>query len=415
MSLNAAQNPYTFITTVKGKKVPVGYSKYPADFKPEKSTIVYLSGGPSFSSDLTLPKGYPENFQVLVIDYAGTSFDDRAMPAFTHDQIMKGFTNENQANVVRNIIKKENLSNYILNGESHGVQLAMRAINKIQRDQGMIYKPVAAILDSGMGRRINAQDVIERDKRCGIGDSHKDRSASTPVYVESYLRDCHYRNLTDAEKSGLVTRLVHWLSPSAVTKENMSTKYATELLRKHFGCPPMNKISPVAWTRAMGCGVFEEGIDWNRSCSDLCPKDIPKKKSACLKKCAKSPNNLKCQDIPLDVKNYKMGETKILAIQSLDDCINWVSSMDYLVSNLKKNPDTGSESAEAAYVRVQNAGGHVTFRTEPSFAKCRAPHMGNYIYKKIFEGDLTSAKTTIVNCYHESSVPNGTSTSSTTK
>jgi hypothetical protein len=323
---------------------------------------------------------------------------------------MKNFTNDRQASLIRDVIKSEKLSNYILFGESHGVQLSLRTIDTIQKDTLMPNKPIAAVLDSGMGRQISAQDVAANNLKGRPGPHGKCENISSteaatnlsswPSSLNIYLNICHLNDINRHTRDQFFSVIIDLL-PQQVDSR-MTDRETAQRLKDRIGCPPANKFNDLTWARAMSCGVFEKGVGNNPSCLSQCQADERStgKNNHCQQSCIKD-SNLECQDSPLDAKNYRMGNTKILGIQSLDDCQNSVGSMDYLMDHLKRDP-TNPRTADVSYVRVANAGGHVTFRDTPAFSRCREPKMENDLFAKIFNSDVNSARQMLLNCYNGS-------------
>jgi hypothetical protein len=397
-------------TAIEGKSVQVGYSRFPAILDPNKPTIIYIEGGPIPLSDRRHPpQGMPAGYQLVVVDYVGTSRDDRSFPSFTPAQVAKNFTSDRQAEIIRDLAKKEALAKYALFGESHGAQVALRAIDKIQSDPTAVNKPIAAILDSGMGRRIAAQDAKERGPagkhgQCASleaaagGEGGNGRPSPPPPYVEAYFNACKFNRLAPENKNDLVGDILGSFPPEVFARG--PTAESAKKIVARFGCPPVNKISFSAWRKAMSCDVFEPGVGNNMDCRKGCQSRpySPAQMAGCLESCA---SDVPCQSPPLDAKLYRMGQTNILGIQSLDDCQNWVAAMDYLMANLRAKPGASVEPAASAYVRVSRAGGHMVFRDSPQFARCREPVAQARLFAEIFNGDVAKAKDSVLRCYQE--------------
>ncbi|MGZ6370263.1 MAG: alpha/beta fold hydrolase [Bdellovibrionota bacterium] len=388
--------------TVGGHPVRVSYAAYPSNFSPGKPTIVYVPGGPMpFALSQLRPQGLPEGYQVLAIDYVGTSRDSKGFPSFSQSEVLQYFTSDKQAEVIRDIVKREDLKKYILWGQSHGVQVSLRAIDQIQRDPTIKVKPVSAILDSGMGRRATISDnafkrtlgKVGQHGRCLHNQSEEDADRAdrsshpgpeiSPATLESYVTLCGY-NFTKADRArGTLADNLRRFSNSKRIQAQYGTSLSTKNLIDIFGCPPFDKIDYATWSSAISCGEFAPDLR-----VAMCLEFAPEEQRA---SCAKQPP---CYESALDFRKYELGNTSVLGIQSMDDCNSWTKTMDDLMVGLVKR-------GNSAYLKLMNAGGHVTFANADAWQLCRTPSTMNAITSEIFAGNARKSSQLLRDCYRE--------------
>lgn len=140
----------------------------------------------------------------------------------------------------------------------------------------------------------------------------------------------------------------------------------------------------------MSCGAFENGVLsqlGNQKCTQCAP----------------------CKDKPLDIKDYNIGHTAVIGVQSRDDCNNFELAMDYLMDNVKTKNKT--------YIHVSNAGGHGVFLTNPNggFKNCMQAKTKTQILNEVFNGNAAAVKNIVQNCYFPVNPPATIQTSSGVK
>jgi pimeloyl-ACP methyl ester carboxylesterase len=389
---NAEFQTDTITIDVDGSSLPVGYTlRAPPGkkFDPSQPTVVYVNGGPNPLAENpphNVPKIFPNNIQVIIVDYIGTSRNDENFPMLNSEQILAHLNASGQAGAIRDVIKKVKLENYILWGASLGVSVSLRTVNAIQKDHAIKAKPVAVVLDSGSGRPITQADLLSPKCKPQRHQTPSEKQKCSlpqgidPNTLSSYLSHCYPDGLSPERQSMLSNRLARYHFP----KDPKS-------IERVLGCPPVKKIDYGVWSYSMACGEFdaEAAKSTLNYCNEKCGYPVcDKAQEDCKKSCTSLP---KCQESPIDVKKMNLSKTAVLGIQAQDDCTSRPAAMDYLMSNL---------SVPNYYLSVPK-GGHVSYqpssRDNDLWQACH--DNPDPIFSNLFKGQVDEVGKIMRSCY----------------
>lgn len=116
-----------------------------------KPIIIFLPGGPGYTSMDNQPKGIPTGYRYISTDQRGTGCNDLADSRLSLDSL----TSKNMASDVVEAIKIMQLDNYIIYGHSFGTLHATKVVSRIEdefRKGSGIHLPKALVLEGTLGK-----------------------------------------------------------------------------------------------------------------------------------------------------------------------------------------------------------------------------------------------------------------------
>ncbi len=159
---------FTFTANLKGKNIPVRYSKYRATMIPRKGTIIFLCGGPGVPCTGARPQNIPKEYDVVTLDYLGIGRNARHnKPAY--------MAIESQGDIVAQVAKRLKEPNLLIFAQSFGTTVATVA--------GSLINTAANDTKETVLKGVVLEGVVGPDS----GQSYSEGYSSTAKHAWSYL------------------------------------------------------------------------------------------------------------------------------------------------------------------------------------------------------------------------------------
>ncbi len=327
-------------------------------FDPSQFTIVYLPGRPGGSSSGDLAsdhasKLYPKNTQRLLIDPRGTGMN--LSWGAKHPELL---SSKDTANDVVEVLRKEQLTNYILWGSSYGTVVGTMLAAKIQELE--IPHPKAVVLEGTLGKYLEYTEYFFE----GFDLRIKNFYENAPRDILSLISD--YKKIAKSEED-FKEALQSWVFAYEYNqdkKDILSSINATinmrlgEIQAKTYGIP-----LPSQHTHQIKESPEEKGSKYNTWI--ICKELVNNSKNVKIKIDKKAELCTAMTNSPdlYDSKNYQITDFPIIYLQGFQDLQTPYPSAVYHLSN-QQNKQSNSK-----FFLIFGQAHAVFFRSK--FLKCK--------------------------------------------